>query len=104
MPMAIFIFVPFKHWQKLLQNKLPPSTKNRSLTPFYKQVLECWLGIHGNKPCTTEEICNELIFQNKFICSNNKPLQTEMLILPNIKTITELKVNDVLKIMAGYCL
>ena len=41
-------------------HKLPQKVKDKGLTPFYKQVLECWGEFHGDEPCTVEEVCNEL--------------------------------------------
>ena len=65
------------------------------MTPFYKQVLECWGEFH-DVPCTVEEICNEFIFNNKIICSNNKPLQVELLKLPNTRIFKDMNINNIL--------
>ena len=42
--------------KNLLKHKLPSKVKDKGLTPFYKQVLECWGEFHGNEPDTVEEI------------------------------------------------
>ena len=80
----------------LLKHMLPQKVKDKGLTPFYKQVLECWGEFHGDEPFTVEEVCNEFIFNNKFICSNNKPLQVELLKLPNTRIFKDMSINDIL--------
>ena len=82
--------------KSLLKHKLPQKVKDKGLTPFYKQVLECWGEFHGDEPCTVEEVCNEFIFNNKFICSNNKSLQMELLKLPNTRIFKDMSINDIL--------
>ena len=83
--------------KSLLKHKLPQKVKDKGLTPFNKQVLECWGEFHGDEPCTVEEICSEFIFNNKFICSNNKPLQVELLKLPNTRIFKDMSINDILE-------
>ena len=82
--------------KSLLKHKRPQKVKDKGLTPFYKQVLECWGKFHGDEPCTVEEVCNEFIFNNKLICSNNKPLQVELLKLPNTRIFKNMSINDIL--------
>ena len=80
----------------MIKRKLPVFFKDKGLTPFHKQVLECWGHFHGTEPCTIEEICNEFIFDNKFICSNNNPLKVKLLNLANTETMQNLRINDFL--------
>ena len=58
-----------------LNHKLPHSYIKNCVTPFHKQLMECWLLFKSRPPQNVEEIHNEYIFANKFVCSNNKPLK-----------------------------
>ena len=58
-----------------LNHKLPHSYIKTCVTPFHKQLMECWLLFKSRPPQNVEEIPNEYIFANKFVCSNNKPLK-----------------------------
>ena len=82
--------------KNLLKHKLPSKVKDKGLTPFYKQVLECWGEFHGNEPDTVEEICNEFIFNNKYICSNKEPLQVGLLKMPNTKMFKDMNIKDII--------
>ena len=58
-----------------LNHKLPNSYLNFCDSPFHKQVLECWFTLKNRAPQNLEEIQNEYIFSNQYICSNNIPLE-----------------------------
>ena len=58
-----------------LNKKLPDDYRKKCLTNFHKQVFDCWNSLHGKEPMTTGQILNEFIFNNKFIVSDEKPLQ-----------------------------
>ena len=58
-----------------LNHKLPHSYIKTCVFPFHKQLMECWLLFKSRPPQNVEEIQNEYIFANKFVCSNNKPLK-----------------------------
>ena len=55
-------------------NKLPFSRCFKSLTPFHRQMFESWEQFYGVPPQTVEQILQELIFDNKFICSKGDSL------------------------------
>ena len=58
-----------------LNHKVPHSYIKTCVTPFHKQLMECRLLFKSQPPQNVEEIHNEYIFANKFVCSNNKPLK-----------------------------
>ena len=41
---------------------------------FYKQVLDAWYNFHSTEPSTVEEITTEVLWNNKFIKIDNKPV------------------------------
>ena len=84
--------------KNLIKHKLPRNFKSKGLTPFHKQVLECWEEFHGTEPNSVEDICNELIFDNKFICSDNDPLKPNRLNLPNSEIVQNLKIYDLINV------
>ena len=58
-----------------LNHKLPCDCITSCASAFHKQVLECWILFKNQSPQNVEEIHNEYVFYNKFVCSNNKPLK-----------------------------
>ena len=58
--------------------------------------MECWGEFHGNEPDTVEEICNEFIFNNKYICSNKEPLQVGLLKMPNTKMFKDMNIKGII--------
>ena len=58
----------------LLNHKFSIVYCNKSLSQFHKQILECWQHVKCRPPESIEEIYQEYLFDNMFICSNNKPL------------------------------
>ena len=58
-----------------LNKKLPDNFRNKCLTNFHKQVFDCWNTFYCKEANTVDEIFNEYVFNNKFIISDDKPLQ-----------------------------
>ena len=44
------------------------------MSPFYKQVLEAWYKVYSEKPKNVEEFLNEVIWNNKHIMVDSRPL------------------------------
>ena len=61
----------------MLKKKLPLDSVNECLTSFHKQVFECWVLFHGRESRNVEEIYSEFIFDNKYICTEKKPLKLQ---------------------------
>ena len=75
-------------------NKLPLSQRFKSLTPFHRQVFESWEQFYGVNPKTADQILQELIFDNKFICSNGEPLSLTKLGIRD-KSLERLFIGDI---------
>ena len=78
-----------------IKHKLPESQGNSCLTPFHKQLFDSWQNITAIPPTTIEEISNEFIFDNRYICLDNIPIQPKTL---NIKGeyMYDLVIQDIL--------
>ena len=42
------------------------------LPPFYKQCFDAWSDLNTKAPTSLQEVVNEVIWNNKFLCVNNK--------------------------------
>ena len=42
------------------------------LPPFYKQCFEAWSDLNSKAPTSLQEVVNEIVWNNKFLCVNNK--------------------------------
>ena len=58
----------------LINHKLTHSYSKKCRTPFHEQLLNCWLLAKCTEPINTDEIYEEYLFHNNFICSNKKVL------------------------------
>ena len=58
----------------LINHKVPKSYASKSLTLFHEQILRCWHIVKCSQPKGVDEIYEEYLFDNMFICSNDKPL------------------------------
>ena len=81
----------------LIHNKIPKSYCDNCLTIFHRQLLECWQSIKNRPPVGVEEIINEYIFDNIYICSNNIPLSAKSFKLSKLST-KNIKVKDLISI------
>ena len=63
--------------QHLFRKKLTDCYENKCLTLFHRQSLKCWLNFYAESPVTVNDVYNEYIFDNKYICSAGKPLQAK---------------------------
>ena len=75
-------------------NKLPLAHRFKCLTPFHRQIFESWEQFHGVNPQTIDQISQELIFDNKFICSNGEPLGLRKLGIRD-QSVERLSVGDI---------
>ena len=57
---------------------------------FYKQLLHHWFELHSRPPETNNEILNEIIWNNRFILVDNKPLHKKQYIDKGLKKIKDL--------------
>ena len=76
---------------------MPVTYRDRCLSPFHRQVFDCWQEFYTTPPNTLSEIYDEFIFENKYICSDNKPLQARELKLLDKET-QDLVMGDILTI------
>ena len=76
-------------------HKLPASYKDKCLSIFYRQVFSCWQEFYCRAPELPRDIYKEFIFDNKFICSDNKPLNAKVLNLPE-NIVNDLRIYDIL--------
>ena len=74
-----------------IKHKLPLSLCFKSLSPFHRQMFESWEQFYGVDPKNANEITDELIFNNKFICSGGEPLKMKKLRITD-KKLEELTV------------
>ena len=74
---------------------MPHVQRNKSLTPFHMQLLDCWEEVHTVEPNATEEIYIEYIFDNKYIHLGNKPLQYKLLKMPK-NVAKDLVIRDIM--------
>ena len=44
------------------------------LPPFYKQCFDAWSDLNNKVPFSFQEIVNEIIWNNKFLCVDKKPV------------------------------
>ena len=54
--------------------KNEPNDACRAATPFYRQVLSAWYKFHSVEPKQAEEIQQEILWNNRFILNNRKPM------------------------------
>ena len=47
--------------------KLPATFREKCLTPFYKQVFDCWQNFYTKPPQSVEDIHNEFLFDNIYM-------------------------------------
>ena len=74
-----------------IKNKLPLSLRFKSLSPFHRQMFESWEQFYGVDPKNANEITDEFIFNNKFICSGGESLKMKKLRITD-KKLEELTV------------
>ena len=77
----------------LINHKVPKSYANNSLTPFHEQILHCWHQAKCTSPNSVDEIYEEYLFDNMYICSNGKPLDLKQFKLNKAKN-KDLKVKS----------
>lgn len=56
----------------LLTCNFDPSSLKIAITQFYNECLTLWSKLNGSMPEKSDEILNEIIWNNKYICINNK--------------------------------
>ena len=59
----------------LINHKLPLTYSSKCFTHFYEQIIKCWHSAKCTSPKSAEEIYEEYLFDNMFICSDGKTLQ-----------------------------
>ena len=69
-----------------LQTKLPTIFREKCLTLFHKQVFDSWHKYYVKPPDSAEDIYNEHIFDNQYICANGKPLQAKLFKIPGTES------------------
>ena len=62
-------FIQYKNDSKFLANSIPT---------FYKQLFHFWYELHARPPSTSNEILNEIIWNNKRIIRNGRPIPPGM--------------------------
>ena len=77
-----------------IKNKLPLSLRFKSLSPFHRQIFDSWEKFHGVEPKNVNEISQEFIFNNKFVCSGGEPLNMKTLGITE-KKLEELTVGNI---------
>ncbi len=55
-------------------SKHNPRYKVSVLPNFYRSIIKLWLGVYSTEPTCTEQILNEVIWNNMYITSNKSPL------------------------------
>ena len=56
----------------LLHYNFEVSKLNTSLPAFYRQCLVAWSELNAREPSSVHEIVNQVIWNNKFLCADNK--------------------------------
>ena len=56
----------------LLHRNFEVSKLNISLPAFYRQCIVAWSELHAREPSSVHEIVNQVIWNNKFLCVDEK--------------------------------
>ena len=56
----------------LLHRNFEVSKLNISLPAFYRQCIVAWSELHAREPSSVHEIVNQVIWNNKFLCADEK--------------------------------
>ena len=59
-------------WEVFTACNFEVSKLNISLPAFYKQCLVAWSELNAREPSSVHEIVNQVIWNNKFLCVDNK--------------------------------
>ena len=65
------------------------------LPPFYKQCFDAWSDLNTKAPTSHQEIVNEIIWNNKFLCVNNKSVFRRDLFSMGLLKIGDLLSDDI---------
>ena len=65
------------------------------LPPFYKQCFDAWSDLNTKAPTSLQEVVNEIIWNNKFLCVNNKSVFRRVFFSMGLLKIGDLLSGDI---------
>ena len=99
-------------WKTILNNLLAPiggcfvlhcnfdtSKLKIHLPAYYKECLEAWSDLNGKKPSSSQEVLNEIIWNNKFICLDKRSTYRKDLI-----DLGFLRIGDLISVNCSFSL
>ena len=69
------------------------------LPAYYKECLEAWSDLNGKKPSSSQEVLNEIIWNNKFICLDKRSTYRKDLI-----DLGFLRIGDLISVNCSFSL
>ena len=78
------------NFKQFIQYKNDSSFLNSSMPNFYKQLFHFWYELHSRPPNTPNEILNEIIWNNKRIIRNGRPIPPGIYNLHGISKVGDL--------------